>query len=67
MSFLAPDHALYDATYGDAIDAYGEPEDDYAELDDDDFDGLECACGRRMHASDVECRACWREREYPDA
>jgi len=40
--------------------------DPYAELHEDDFNGLYCACGRRMHASDTECRNCWRDREYPE-
>lgn len=39
----------------------------YDHVDEDDFDGLICACGQRMHASDTECRDCWRAREYPDS
>lgn len=37
----------------------------YDHLDEEDFDGAYCACGRRMHASDTECERCWRAREYP--
>ena len=61
MSLIPPDHPQY----GDVLDMIdGDP---YDHLDDDEFDGLYCACGRRMHAADVECERCWRDREYPQA
>lgn len=61
MSILPPDHPAYDFDVEDM--AHGP----YDHLSDEDFDGLECACGRRMHASDVECATCWRDREYSEA
>lgn len=42
-------------------------EDRYDHLEEDEFDGLYCGCGRRMHASDTECERCWRDREYPES
>lgn len=35
----------------------------YDHLDEDDFDGTYCACGRRMHESDTECERCYHDRE----
>lgn len=39
----------------------------YDHLEEDEFHGSYCSCGRRMHASDVECERCYRDREFPDA
>lgn len=52
----------------DKLGAAGSYEDGtaYDHLAEEDFHGLYCACGRRMHASDTECERCWREREYPE-
>lgn len=56
------------ASGNDASPGYGvECPDCDGRVHEDDFDGLVCACGKRMHATDTECRDCWRAREYPDS
>lgn len=41
--------------------------DAYDHLSEEEFHGEYCSCGRRMHASDVECERCYRDREFPES